>query len=359
MVRKIIRIILIILLVIVAVPMVLGILSGVFNTLFSDQIEAKKKEEALALVQYVTEVQVEGYPFSFMIPAGYEREEHNTFNAFYTNEQSNFGVYGYRSENLEEGQTVEDLFAAQNKLILDARESVKQVKELEKRTENGIDIMEIVYEGKKDGSQNLYYFYMLQFPEKPDTFAYVMINCIPEYNDTYEETFDKMVATAKLSNETYMKLNKDIVVDGYDMQFTLGRNFQEEEHASFDAYYSDGSAYFGIFGYDASIVSADTNRQQLFKEQNESNIMHKEEAQLIRELEQYEVNEVNISKEVYSSLEDGSEVYYLCYLVEFDDDPEKFAHIMIFVMPQYATANEAYFDEMVASGKLVKSTVEE
>lgn len=351
--NKVIRIILIIVLVFLAIPAVLGILSGVFSQLFGERYQEKKKEEVMTSVQYVTEARVEGYSFSFMLPEDYVQKDHATFDAFYTNEDSNFGVYGYHSENLAVGQTTDALYKEQNQYVLEGRASVSRLSMPEKKDINGLNITKTVYMGEKDGSINKYYFYLVEFKENPEVFAYVMMNSLSEYGDMHEEIFDNIVATAKLSEETYICLDNDVIVDDYDMQFTLGHNFKSEKHAAFDAYYSDGSAWFGVFGYDADDIAVDTDRQQLFKEQNESNVMHKEGAKQISEAKQYETGNLNITKEVYSSLEDGSEVYYLCYLVEFDEEPEKFAHVMIFVMPQYATANEKYFDEMVASGKIV------
>lgn len=309
--------------------------------------------------EYTEKAYVEGSEIRFMLPQGYGKSEHDAFNAFFQNGDANFGVFADRAENLTDYSTRESYFDSQNERLMEGRESVYVREETKQYEVNNLIIHKKVYSAYKDISLNYYYCYLVEFQENPDIVAWVIITALPEYGEWYEDVFDYMVATAKLMPQTTMYLDEKFVIGDTGMQFKIANGFGIESHDSFDAYFDNGDASIGIYAYDKNEEALEVDTQELFYSMNEANIMDREGAKRIGEGLQYEKNRVNITKEVYSVDDDGKEVYFICYLVEFKEAPEKFAYVMVVGYKNYILANENYFDRMMETGRMVsEETVE-
>lgn len=303
--------------------------------------------------EYTEKVYVEGTEIRFLLPRGYYQSEHDSFNAFYQNDDANFCVFANRSENLTDFPTRESYFDTQNESIMSDRDSVYVQQETVQYEVNDLKIHKKVYSAYKDSTQNQYYCYLVEFKENPDVVAWVMVIALPEYGDWYEDVFDYMVASAKLMKQTKMVLSNDRQIGDSGMQFTLSRNFQHESHDSFDAYFENGDSNIGVYAYDLKEERIEMTPLEVFEVMNEANVMDRDGAKLVGERTSYAENEVQVTKEVYSVDDEGTETYFLCYLVEFNENPEKLAYVMVVGYKDYISLNERHYDKMMASGTLV------
>lgn len=158
------------------------------------------EEETVNLDQ---SVELGEYGIQFRLPGGWNQQEASELNVYYKEpeEQAGFAVFVYKKDELREGYTEAEMFELQNQAILEERDSVEQVGELENITSEDIQVMKKVYRTSTDGNNNIYNFYWISFRDNTDLYAWVLINGVQDYMEENESLIDEIAASARWTGE--------------------------------------------------------------------------------------------------------------------------------------------------------------
>ncbi len=158
------------------------------------------EEETVNLDQ---SVELGEYGIQFRLPGGWNQQEASELNVYYKEpeEQAGFAVFVYKKDELREGYTEAEIFELQNQVILEERDSVEQVGELENITSEDIQVMKKVYRTSTDGNNNIYNFYWISFRDNTDLYAWVLINGVQDYMEENESLIDEIAASARWTGE--------------------------------------------------------------------------------------------------------------------------------------------------------------
>lgn len=158
------------------------------------------EEETVNLDQ---SVELGEYGIQFRLPGGWNQQEASELNVYYKEpeEQAGFAVFVYKKDELREGYTEAEMFELQNQAILEERDSVEQVGELENITSEDIQVMRKVYRTSTDGNNNIYNFYWISFRNNTDLYAWVLINGVQDYMEENESLIDEIATSARWTGE--------------------------------------------------------------------------------------------------------------------------------------------------------------
>lgn len=158
------------------------------------------EEETVNLDQ---SVELGEYGIQFRLPGGWNQQEASELNVYYKEpeEQAGFAVFVYKKDELREGYTEAEMFELQNQVILEERDSVEQVGELENIASEDIQVMKKVYRTSTDGNNNIYNFYWISFRDNTDLYAWVLINGVQDYMEENESLIDEIAASARWTGE--------------------------------------------------------------------------------------------------------------------------------------------------------------
>lgn len=158
------------------------------------------EEETVNLDQ---SVELGEYGIQFRLPGGWNQQEASELNVYYKEpeEQAGFAVFVYKKDELREGYTEAEMFELQNQVILEERDSVEQVGELENIASGDIQVMKKVYRTSTDGNNNIYNFYWISFRDNTDLYAWVLINGVQDYMEENESLIDEIAASARWTGE--------------------------------------------------------------------------------------------------------------------------------------------------------------
>lgn len=158
------------------------------------------EEETVNLDQ---SVELGEYGIQFRLPGGWNQQEASELNVYYKEpeEQAGFAVSVYKKDELREGYTEAEMFELQNQVILEERDSVEQVGELENIASEDIQVMKKVYRTSTDGNNNIYNFYWISFRDNTDLYAWVLINGVQDYMEENESLIDDIAASARWTGE--------------------------------------------------------------------------------------------------------------------------------------------------------------
>ncbi len=158
------------------------------------------EEETVNLDQ---SVELGEYGIQFRLPGGWNQQEASELNVYYKEpaEQAGFAVFVYKKDELREGYTEAEMFELQNQVILEERDSVEQVGELENIASEDIQVMKKVYRTSTDGNNNIYNFYWISFRDNTDLYAWVLINGVQDYMEENESLIDDIAASARWTGE--------------------------------------------------------------------------------------------------------------------------------------------------------------
>lgn len=158
------------------------------------------EEETVNLDQ---SVELGEYGIQFRLPGGWNQQEASELNVYYKEpeEQAGFAVFVYKKDELREGYTEAEMFELQNQAILEERDSVEQVGELENITSEDIQVMKKVYRTSTDGNNNIYNFYWISFRDNTDLYAWVLINGVQDYMEENESLIDEIATSARWTGE--------------------------------------------------------------------------------------------------------------------------------------------------------------
>lgn len=158
------------------------------------------EEETVNLDQ---SVELGEYGIQFRLPGRWNQQEASELNVYYKEpeEQAGFAVFVYKKDELREGYTEAEMFELQNQVILEERDSVEQVGELENIASEDIQVMKKVYRTSTDGNNNIYNFYWISFRDNTDLYAWVLINGVQDYMEENESLIDDIAASARWTGE--------------------------------------------------------------------------------------------------------------------------------------------------------------
>ena len=101
-------------------------------------------------------------------------------------------VMAYKSIDLNENQSPEDAYDAQNKELFEKRDNVSVI--IKKNTEISEDkiIIHTRYSAESEVGKNYYDSFLVNFPEK-ETFAWILVSGVPSVIENYTEKVEDMV----------------------------------------------------------------------------------------------------------------------------------------------------------------------
>lgn len=148
-------------------------------------------------------VELGEYGIQFRLPGGWNQQEASALDVYYKEpkEQAGFAVFVYKKDGLMEGYTEEEMFELQNEAVLEKRDSVEQVGEVENITLEDIQVMKKTYHTSTDGNNNIYYLYWISFRDNADLYAWVAINGVSEYMEKNENLMDEIAFSARWTGE--------------------------------------------------------------------------------------------------------------------------------------------------------------
>lgn len=110
-------------------------------------------------------------------------------------------IYGYTDDEFDPDTSPEEVFEHQNSYVLNQRDQVREIKSLQTKEYGDKTVYSILYSAKKDGNQNYYRFYLLDF-KSSDKMAWILFTAMPANMIAHSNTTSELVANITANGET-------------------------------------------------------------------------------------------------------------------------------------------------------------
>ena len=144
-------------------------------------------------------------PVEFAFPSGWTlntNEHPYDLQCFSPQRDMQCGIFVFKREDLEEGQTAKKIFDLQIEDIRSKRENFKELDSRSNLTFEGKEITVAPFSADKDGDTNHYTFSLVEFKDNPEVFAILLQVAIPESRSESKSTFLKIARSAKLAKSS-------------------------------------------------------------------------------------------------------------------------------------------------------------
>lgn len=152
-------------------------------------------------VQETTEqtYEVEPYDICFTLPDGWEKVTGETpyDMQFSKDERYYMSVFAYKSIDLGEGVTSQDIYEMQKEELINLRDNMKPVAEKKNMETEDKYVYTELYSGEKDHLKNYYYCCLVEFKAPRDGFAWVLFSGVPTWVDNDLEELDQILLAAE------------------------------------------------------------------------------------------------------------------------------------------------------------------
>ena len=118
-----------------------------------------------------------------------------------TNGDIYFSVMAYKTIDLAEDQTPNDVYTIQNKQLFENRENVQTVIATKNVSHQGRNITHTRYSAESDVGKNYYDSFLVTFDGNPDVFAWILATGVPSTMDEYKATIEEMVLSISSGSE--------------------------------------------------------------------------------------------------------------------------------------------------------------
>ncbi|MGI5896697.1 MAG: hypothetical protein ACOX6U_07035 [Oscillospiraceae bacterium] len=142
------------------------------------------------------------YGIDVSVPQGWEDTGAENFDLqlFHSSIGMYMSVYGYTDDEFDPGTSPEEVFERQNSSILTLREQVQELKDLQIEEYEDKTVYTILYSAEKDGNQNYYRVYLLDF-KSSDKMAWILFTAMPADMIAHSNTTSEIVANVTASGE--------------------------------------------------------------------------------------------------------------------------------------------------------------
>lgn len=159
-----------------------------------------QQEEETETAAAETAVSTDG-SLTMTIPEGWEAyEDPDPYDLRLKSSKGYTGVFVYGDGDFDEGTEAGEVLDYQIQDLMSLREEVAVYRDLETETLEGRVITRITYTGKKDLTENIYHFSLVDF-ESEDKFAVIIQSSLPEEFEGNLEELNTMVESVKLTAE--------------------------------------------------------------------------------------------------------------------------------------------------------------
>ncbi len=132
----------------------------------------------------------------------------------------------------------------------------------------------------------------------------------------------------------------EFTIDYYNLSFTTPSGWEKTDSPNFDIQCSNQDANFSVFAFYTIDLAKDETPDDIYNYQTTDILTKRDNPELIKEMTEKEVNDKIIKTILYSAERDGQKNYYYSCLVEFKDNPDIFAWVLINGYPSYIAKNE-------------------
>lgn len=257
--------------------------------------------------------EIESYAMTLTADSSYSRgeTEEGSWDLQITDEHSYISVMCYY--DYETGDTPEELYALHNNDIMQKRENVTLVKEMEKTEKDGAVILHTVYTASLDGVKNYYSSYMFDFD---GAMAWLLIT---SGVSNYKKNSEKLDGFAKSLVFSGKKAAEEKVFDipKYGLTFTANGEYEiDETEGDWDLTVSNDYSIISFICYHDYQVEMTADEVY---EIHDSDIFEDVDTVTVVSRKTETINDsVRIISTVYSEDLGEDEMYYYTYMFDFD-----------------------------------------
>ena len=141
--------------------------------------------------------EVKGYNLQMTADRTFTDSTGGDFDLQITNEYSYIGIMVFNYSDLPKGLTQMDIYDWQNDDFLSRRSNRKNIEKASTDTYPNYSITQSLYSAKKDGVENYYASYLIDFPSN-EVFAWVLVSTTPSYFNSNREYLHNIVCTIQV-----------------------------------------------------------------------------------------------------------------------------------------------------------------
>ena len=144
---------------------------------------------------------VADYPVQVTCPQGWWQKEESNFDLQCKNKENSItmSIFCYYDIDLSEDMTRQDFFESQNQTLMDMRENVSIVEEMNAAEYEGKEIVSILYSAEYEAGKNYYYMNLVSFTDS-DCFTYVLFTGMPSEINANRDTIDNILNSVSLTD---------------------------------------------------------------------------------------------------------------------------------------------------------------
>lgn len=137
---------------------------------------------------------VNGYPLQLTADTTFQEKTGSSFDLQITNDRCYISVMAYQYSDLPQDVTPQDVYTIQNEDLLGKRDNVTALEAIKTQTLPGCNISYEMFSAEKDGVENHYATYLMDFPDSRIC-AWVVITATPSYMTKNRETLHNIACT--------------------------------------------------------------------------------------------------------------------------------------------------------------------
>ncbi len=128
---------------------------------------------------------------------GYEYIEQGPYDLYCKSDDAYMGVFVYNVKDIASGSTKKDILDWQVEDLMSKRENPTKYGELKEIRYMDKIIYQKIYTADKDDMKHIYFFNIIDFGNKEDTFAYVLFSTSVSYGEEHKEDFNNILKAAE------------------------------------------------------------------------------------------------------------------------------------------------------------------
>ena len=141
---------------------------------------------------------------------------------------------------------------------------------------------------------------------------------------------------------------KTFLLESYNLQIVADDTYYEKTGGSFDLQLTNENSYISIMVYRYSDLPEGTTARDVYDIQNQDIFSKRDAVAEIEKTETFSLPQGEAIRGAYTAKRDGSENYYVTYLIDIPED-EVLAWVLVTTLPTYYPNHKEHLDNIVCS----------
>ena len=143
-------------------------------------------------------------------------------------------------------------------------------------------------------------------------------------------------------------VQKTFLLESHNLQIVADDTYYEKTGGSFDLQLTNENSYISIMAYRYSDLPEGTTARDVYDIQNQDIFSKRDAVAEIEKTETFSLSQGEAIRGVYTAKRDGSENYYVTYLIDIPEE-EVLAWVLVTTLPTYYPNHKEHLDNIVCS----------